>query len=447
MSQVSYHCWSKNISIYFFPIVIVAAGIWIVADNTIAHPLVFSGDPWPYSEWLINYAGGFVRRGLSGEIIAWWQGSAPATSVVNHLVFWDYTAFSVLFLLLIFLSQSRSAAAALLALLVPGGVFDMAKSNAFFQRKEILGTVSLEVVCLLYLLLVSAKSKRFATMALAALLVWTFASSIAFSFVHEAYLFLQLPAVYLILRCVARDFEGVRGLKYVPAAFVGVHILLFANDSIFKGSAAQVQAIWASLNPADQVFISPAPPHVPAGGIVAIGYTLLKGIAYGMSVILSTGLWLWIFVLVTMVLFSLLVTICQNDRIVWKNEKIASSMNVLLFLIIASLPIYIVGSDWGRWISTTTTIYLILSFTFAQRELTQPLSCTPLRISAEQCGGLVKLVDYYKLLLLAVAFTFCLTFSYPECCVNMGGVTVFNYVRPLVKDNAISLGAKFGFRY
>ena len=48
-------------------LVVVVISFWIVARQAFG-PASQGGDAWQTGDWMINYAGGLVRRGLTGEI-------------------------------------------------------------------------------------------------------------------------------------------------------------------------------------------------------------------------------------------------------------------------------------------------------------------------------------------------------------------------------------------
>ena len=72
-----------------FAAVIVAVWLMLlrlVWRDTLAHPAQVSGSLYAYSDWLINYAGGFVRRGLAGELLRRASGGPIAPATLNLVV-------------------------------------------------------------------------------------------------------------------------------------------------------------------------------------------------------------------------------------------------------------------------------------------------------------------------------------------------------------------------
>ena len=52
--------------------------IWMTGDST---ELKFGS--WQLAEWLINYEGGFVRRGLAGQLLYWIGSGSNLISLIN----------------------------------------------------------------------------------------------------------------------------------------------------------------------------------------------------------------------------------------------------------------------------------------------------------------------------------------------------------------------------
>jgi len=69
-----------------------AFGIWVIWNNSVENPYILRWNSWAFYEWLINYEGGFVRRGLVGTIIIkLFYGNE--VFAVNILVFFIATSF------------------------------------------------------------------------------------------------------------------------------------------------------------------------------------------------------------------------------------------------------------------------------------------------------------------------------------------------------------------
>ena len=78
--------------------------------NHIRKSLVWGHDSWQITEWLINYAGGFVRRGLPGEAL--YYLSAKLGIQANHIAIAVSLALYLFVGVLFAKDQKRSACSA-----------------------------------------------------------------------------------------------------------------------------------------------------------------------------------------------------------------------------------------------------------------------------------------------------------------------------------------------
>jgi hypothetical protein len=106
-----------------------------------------SGDAYRIGDWLVNYEGGFVRRGLLGQMLLWEGRSFPGTllplvlsiqvALYGMLLVWGYRLLS---------PHVQSRVSILLLGLSPASfLFEALNPQGF--RKELLGLVLLAVFC------------------------------------------------------------------------------------------------------------------------------------------------------------------------------------------------------------------------------------------------------------------------------------------------------------
>ena len=127
--------WSGSyvaMTIYFIGILFSVIVIW---SNTLHTPSSLKWNSWVFYEWIINYEGGFVRRGLIGSVInAFYYGEE--LSAVNTLVFFVALLFILLATMFV-ASNVKNARSALLFVFCPVGFYWMAIGNEYYYRKEI----------------------------------------------------------------------------------------------------------------------------------------------------------------------------------------------------------------------------------------------------------------------------------------------------------------------
>ncbi len=245
-------------------------------------------DVWGFSDWLINYQGGFVRRGLIGQWIFEHTHGAPAIGLVNEIVFGSFAALCVLLLCLIVLSRPLTWLAAFVMLLVPGGVYTAAMGNEYFYRKETLFHVYLASVAVCFLFGRRTKdviaSRVFDNLAILLIIV----GSAILPFIHEGFLFISgVPTAIFVYWIMGR--RSPRTGRAFALGYLAVLTSLFVVLAIFKGNAATANAVWASLNPTDQTWAGGSLDG--AGGMNMLGASLWAGVRMALSVPLSGGAW------------------------------------------------------------------------------------------------------------------------------------------------------------
>lgn len=105
------------------------------------------GDAYRVGDWLINYEGGFVRRGLLGQLLLW-EGRAYAGTLLPFVLFVQVALYGMLLVLgyrLALPHLMRRASILLMALSPATFLFEALNPQAF--RKELLGLTVLALFC------------------------------------------------------------------------------------------------------------------------------------------------------------------------------------------------------------------------------------------------------------------------------------------------------------
>jgi hypothetical protein len=396
----------RSNSLSIVAIVIVAFAIFLVWRHTVGSHGPIGWNVWVYSEWLINYSGGFVRRGLAGEIIARLADGHSAARITTTLVFGLYLILSVLFLLLAMIGRSKnSASAIMLSVLIPGGIFAMARDNHFYYGKEILFLIGLEISCLLQLAIFSEWGRRLETVLIWIFLAVVFATGLLLPLVHEGYVFFGAPAIFILLYCLTKAYPNKSYLKSLLWAYPVLPVGAFFVTALFKGNASVALTIWNSLSESDRLIIAPLSPSKPCCSLAAIGFGMLHAIA-GIKMLLAGGFWFWVFVIGCAFALLTLITalVFEPDG---EAEDVTGLLDLLTLLFMATLPMYLIGEDWGRWIMIVTISYLLLLFTVSPRHV-------PGLALTRRMSPLISKAMAHRRAVVGFALLFCLTFSYPE---------------------------------
>jgi len=316
-----------------------------IADD---HRLFFT-DPaksWGASEWMIDYSSGFVRRGLGGTVVK----ELLRLTGIGFFPFW-IAAGSLSFLglsAILLRVTSRLGGSRLwrLALLLNPLLLITACYYGTFARKDLLfvwGT--LLNVALSSRLLARPRQSVFAP---AALVLAVFSASAAtLALLHEG----LLPFVWLPMNLAVCTFALARiGLRRRILALSLVVALLPAGAATLAavthhGNAQMAQSICESWR-----FAVPLPCTKPSGippEIMSLGWSLSRAVALPLRFVPEFPIYPAI-----LLLGGGLIII--SVRVLIPAARLEHLIPALILPFLISLPLYVLGEDWGRWLALTT---------------------------------------------------------------------------------------------
>lgn len=310
--------------------------------TTVAGSIVqaFEKGPWTFGDWLINYRGGFARRGLLGEIIYWFSKSSflsPAFFVIACHTFF-YGIFFYYSYLLLKKQQSMvpfvflifSPFLFLFQIVGPGGGY----------RKEII------FFALFSFLAYSLKCKpeKFKTRFLVSLCFYPI-----LGLCHEL---LSLLMFYLLALLFVEkrsfNFKPVEKLLILLSTFLNFAVFVFSI--LFPGNQEAQQKIISSLRGLSYIPGEPgaidflAVPFSNHWKAFDLGFYESKYYLYGINLIL-----------ICLAFFPL------KERILalLKNKK---ALNLVLGNFFIFIPVFIFSVDWGRWFYVhAVTLFILLT--------------------------------------------------------------------------------------
>lgn len=359
------------------PGLVLILGFVVVRDLILRQGMVTG---WTASELLINYAGGFVRRGLIGSLFA--QSATPLATVTATQTLLVILLFAgVAWLIATEKSTALRFAAFSLIFFSPGGLFELAADDSwsYFGRKEIWFYV--------VALFVIASAMRFSQKPWALIAVMA-TSSVAMILHHELFFFFFSLPQFVLLYCFLQK-EDFRRRVQLLSFFVAPSIAALAAVVLNPGGEQTSQRILNSYEGSDAEGLS--------GAIGALSWQLSDSHALSIRLAQEGSFTYWLFFVVIAVLLAAIYLIALA----------ASGGNIFAPLVLLALGLFAMaiamysGWDWGRWISIlTVSFYLNLRLQFElsagaslPRELTSKSYSSP------------------KEFFLAVAFLFLTIFS------------------------------------
>lgn len=313
-------------------VILICLLAW-AAGRQLWSALSWGHESFQLTEWLINYSGGFVRRGLPGWLVG---VLADATGIqANHLVI-GFSVFCYGFLMIWFLRRSTRTFPAVLILSCVLMGFPAYQDS--IVRKDCLGLLFL-LACLQ---IENSRLPRYFAVPAMNL------TAIAAILCHEAFVFYGLAALVLFGRRDDKPFSISTGLhrllKWSPAAICFLIVAQFhGTPAIAEAVNDSWHSLWRILHPGN-----PAVEQASAA-IQALGWDSKKGISLGIT-LLTSGFyqpmaWAGVFGI------SFLLFLLFSGRDEERSLDVRIRLTALLmaqFLFIS--PLFILGYDYGRWL-------------------------------------------------------------------------------------------------
>lgn len=297
-----------------------AAYLWAIIDIS----RLYSADGWSGGDWLINYSAGFIRRGLSGQLIDNLASYASISHIKIIIAIKLISYICIVGFVLHLVCSRRAGFIEFILFLAPWALmFDLINPTASGRKEILLFATFCIYVCL---------DRQSEKLDKAIFLRWQFwFQSGVFIFLvlcHEGlYFFLPFFGFYDVLK---HGFSK-RSIVSFLAAF-GLASIAFLCTYSFRGTSDQAQLICSNMIAAG------FDPMICQGAISSLReftfhFPQTYYRIYGASALLS---------LLPIFCFGLLL----NNS--WPSQKVWF-WGVLVCLAF-TIPLYVVSYDWGRWI-------------------------------------------------------------------------------------------------
>ncbi len=341
---------------------------------------------WVYTDWLIDYSSGFIRRGLSGELINLISTIAPPRAIIGFLTWLIFGAVVFGYVRLCtralsVLSPFLLVAMLFLPSLLPFYLYD----HGAFGRKETIGFLFL--LCHLYSLEKNGNAKAlkisdtfYVNKYIKSLLFVTVILLPMHVFVHESSFFLFVPIHVIITYSILR-LDPSKNLKqrlsfltfiYLPVLVAFFIVFFFGRANIDVAQAICKKWELANALKAGSCNISGKNTMwALPGALTALGWSFSQAVSLTLSFSVKTILaWILIFSILGFSTAYIVGRVsCSfikqhfNDifdtTLARRHSKIMCYKYFLLPLII-SLPLYIVGWDLGRWFAVSCINFAII---------------------------------------------------------------------------------------
>ena len=376
----------------------------------------FYDNSWTIGEWLISYSGGFVRRGLPGELI---YKISRNYSISPIFLIWFICIISIFFLGILLVSYckpffNKSLLFSQLILLGP-------ISENYFIRKDVFIVLLYGLSLLSFNLYYKNKFNTF----ICFLLVNLF--SILAILSHESYGIWALPSIIIIIFIFIKDQQNnILKILTCTSLFILPSIIIFALCWVFKGTPEQSLSIHQSWQNLQNILPSLGKliTDYPEGAISAVGtnsgkvYSNTLISQFNLFVFWHPGMWL-------LTLFIVIKLFIGHEKNI--NQK--GKRIIICFQLIAFLPMFLFV-DIGRWIFIWLTSSAFL-FSFSMKVfgiksiINQTKNLKYSNTLANLIPSFTSEINYNRMLLLL---------GIPHCCWSIGRYFISNPIGFAIKN-------------
>ena len=288
---------------------------------------------WTISEWLINYQGGFTRRGLLGEIV--FQFSKIFSVSVREMIFIFQTVTYLIFYYLLykFIKDIKKSLLLVFAIFSPLFIIYPIAEVEVLARKEVFVFISFLIVANFFGKKTTSNKHflYFSFILVAATLIW------------EGVIF-YLP-FFIIIPIIKNSFifDKIFLIKIILS--VMPTLIVFYFIVFFKLTANEIKIMCNSVNEC-------------YGAMSYMNNSLKSNIAEVTSKFKLV--YLIRYIIIFLVGFFPLFLIIKNSKF-----KLNSTMNgknpfpIFIIIFLPNILFYYVAQDWGRWINISYTLSLL----------------------------------------------------------------------------------------
>ena len=339
-----------------------------------------------YADWLINYQGGFVRRGLIGEIF--YQIHKIFSIRLDVVVFFFVSFFYLFFLRNFFIIVEKIKVNFINLLLIfnPLSFFYPVMDEKVSGRKDIIYFFFLSLVCL-YLKKINYSWQKYFIILI----------SIITIFSHTGFIF--LVPFYLVFFIIINNKKKL--IILLKDIFIIIITLTFGTLLIFQNqniSYENIQLICNSLSN----FVRP--------DCANTGYISTLNWSVDYNLMLKEKLWMkknynLVYSIFFIVLFAPLL-IALNYSYYKRKDKI-NILFITFVLLIFTFPLYYIGVDYGRYMHLTYISFILIYFTSLQEKILET-----------KLPKFLNQKNFNPKIILLVIFLYGFTFTIPHCCAN-----------------------------
>ncbi len=342
---------------------------------------------WVYTDWLIDYSAGFVRRGLSGELIKFFELFSESQIIISTLISTIFLFVVLGFVRLVLKSQNSLKPVILIGLLfLPSLINFYVYDYGAFGRKETLGYIF--VLSHLFILEkiintghTNKKPERILKRYLLYSLPITSFLLPLHIFIHESSFFLFLPVHLLISFTLINNFTDINfakkiiytGLLYLPVVISFSAVFAYGQPSFDTAlNICKNLELRGALSLDSCSITGKNLMYALPGSLTALPWSFEQALSKSMSISLFDTL-LWVLDLsilglsTTVIGINIIRDMINSQLHTMTKAMVVKNNHVNIILIkyyilplLISVPLYFMGWDMGRWFTITSINFVLI---------------------------------------------------------------------------------------
>ena len=333
----------------FFSVILIVALIFQISKF---YTFYLEYSDWQYADWLINYQGGFIRRGLIGEILFKTQNFLPLDLDILVLYFVIFLYLVLTIVLIKSVGYLENSKIDILIFLSPGFFLYPIMKSEIIGRKEIF----LFALLGLFVFFEKYVKDRY-------LLGITLFIILVLSLTHTGLLFYSpyLLFLFFIIKVYRNKKLSFLEIFIIATFLLVIFLLIYFNT----GSKAQVIEICNSI----KNFVKND--CINRGQFLWLYSPVIEYVDVKSRLNLSTNFVIYLTSLFFVFIFFSVKLYFAKFK---SNNDLFNSTNpflIFFILFLCTIPIYVAGIDWGRYISMSYfSTYFIYIYLIKQKMIT-----------------------------------------------------------------------------
>ncbi len=342
---------------------------------------------WIAGDWLMNYEGGILRRGLSGEIILLISNTLSIN--VIYLLIFIQTSFFFLFLFFFFkiISKKKINLLFLFLLFSPVTIAFTFYDPLTVGRKEVI-FFTFFTIYITYLL---NKLEWSLTRNL-----FFFLIGFSFVLIHEIFIFFSTFFIftkifYLYKNNIKININNLfNELFLILGSFIAVFILIF-----FSSNESNIESLVCG-----RLIQSGLTPEICTGALTEITFSkyLNSYKSFGLSEYIISYGYIKTYTIAILLFFIPLILFLLLQKL--KKKEIYIFITFLILQLFFLFSIFIVVNDWGRYLNIFFIFVLIFISSFFLKEKTK----------------VIKKLNFKNFIFFIILILYATTWHMPHCC-------------------------------